>query len=129
MSLDDRVSDAWRRVAIMAVAGGLFVGLTFLVTTLFFLSRINTLEASVAAGDRQTECRSRIASAAEVVRTDRDSLGWQSLVDRIVAGQTGGDLGRRSEQMTELNRRLFDATDLRARSIEVCAANPDFQPN
>lgn len=129
MSLDDKVSKAWQRVALMAVAGGMFVAITFLLATLFFLTRINTLESKVAAGDRQTECRSRIASAAEVVRADRDSLGWQSLVDRIVAGQSDSNLSDRSRQMSDLNQRLFDATALRAKAIDVCAANPDFQPN
>jgi hypothetical protein len=127
VTLDDTVSRAWRRVAMWAVAGGTFVALTFLVTTLFFMARINTLEASVAAGDRQAECRSRVVSAAEVIRTDRDSLGWQSLVDRFVAGQSVG-LEDRSRQMADLNARLLAATDLRAKAIELCAANPDFTP-
>jgi hypothetical protein len=127
MTLDVKVDEAWRRFATLLAGSLLFIACTFLVVTLYFRSEVSTLQAQVSAGDRQTECRSRIASSAEVIRADRDSVGWQSLVDRFVSGQSGG-LEDRSRQMADLNRRLLAATDLRAKAIELCAANPDFVP-
>jgi hypothetical protein len=127
MTLDFEVDRAWRRFALLLAGALLFVAGTFLVVTLYFRAEVTTLQAQVSAGDRQTECRSRIASAGEVIRADRDSIGWQSLVDRFVSGQSTG-LEDRSRQMADLNRQLHAATDLRSRAIEVCAANPDFTP-
>lgn len=127
MTLDVKVDEAWRRFAIKLAGALLFVALTFLVVTLYFRAEVTNLQTQVSAGDRQTVCRSRIASAAESIRADRDSLGWQSLVDRFVSGQSAG-LEDRSRQMKDLNTRLLAATDLRSNAIELCAANPDFTP-
>ncbi len=125
--MDANVDRAWRRFALTLAGTLLFVAVTFLVATLFFLTRINSLEGRVAGGDQQTECRSRIAAAAETVRAERDSLGWQSLVDRFVSGQSAG-LEDRAAQMKDLNRRLLDATDRRAHAIELCAQDPTYTP-
>jgi hypothetical protein len=129
MTIDPSVDQAWRRFAITLASTLLLLAVTFLVVTGYFRAEVSDLQEQVSADTAQTECRSRIASAAEVIRSDRDSLGWQALVDRIVAGQADTDLTDRSRQMAELNRRLTDATALRSRAIEVCAADPDFQPN
>ena len=134
MTLDARVDKAWRRVAVMAVAGGLFIALTFLVTTLFLLQQ-------VSRGDRTAECRSRIATAAEVIRADRDTAQSQFVIasQRRAEARANGDApGERVQfdaasqavsEVERLNGRLEPALDLRARSVDVCAAEPDFQPN
>lgn len=135
MTLDEDMARVWRQFAArlaIALATG---AVTFLIVGMYFMqaqrsqdAEISHLRDQVAASDRQVECRSRITNAAEMVRADRDSLGWQSLVDRIVLGNAV-DVTARAKQMADLNQRLLDATALRSKSIELCAANPDFTPN
>lgn len=125
--IDAEVDRAWRQFAITLAAALLFVAVTFLMATVFFLSRINNLQEQVAGSDAQTACRARIANAAEAIRADRDSLGWQSLVDRFVAGTSAG-LEDRAQQMKALNQRFLAATDLRVHAADTCARNPEFQP-
>lgn len=133
MNLDARVDKAWRRVAVMAVTGGAFVAITFLVTTVFLLDQVKR-------GDRTAECRSRIANAAEVIRADRDTAQSQFVIatqrrgEARLASDTAGEqvqLHAASAAVNEverLNKRLEPALNLRARSVDICAANPDFQP-
>jgi hypothetical protein len=85
------------------------------------------LRAQVAANTKQAECRARISSAAEAIRSERDSIGWQALVDRFVAGKSEG-LVDRTNEIAGLNEQLHHASDLRSQAIEVCSANPDFVP-
>lgn len=136
-----QVDRMWRRVVIWSAAAVVLAGVASVIALSIASKVVSDAQDSVAvvrsenqqlrdqvsANTRQTECRARIANAAESARADRDSLGWQSLVDRLVVGQTGG-LQDRGRQMSDLNERLLNATDLRARSIEICAGNADFTP-
>lgn len=134
MTVDEDVSRVWRRFASQLAVALLVIAVTFGATAFSFRAvqsaqsdEISNLREQLDVNTSQTECRSRIAAAAEAIRADRDSLGWQSLVDRLVSGQTAG-LEDRSLQMADLNRRLLDATALRSRAIEVCAADSNFVP-
>jgi hypothetical protein len=134
VTVDADMAHVWRRFA-ARLAGALLAGaVTFAATGLYFVAaqrsqdaEISRLRDQVAASDRQVECRARIAVAAETIRAERDSLGWQALVDRVVAGRTDG-LEDRSARVENLNRRLADATDLRAHATGLCADNPDYTP-
>lgn len=140
MTLDDRVSRAWRRVAVMAVAGGLAIAFTFLVSTLFFLGRINSLQEQVSAGDRRSACRSRIVSAAENIRSARDTAQSRFVIatQRRGEAQRAGNADEATVQLEAAsvavaeierhNRRLEPAMGLRDRSVEICTDDPDFTP-
>lgn len=139
--INTAVSKQWRPVIIwssIAVTSAVFLA----IITLFWAiavtnQRQETVEATrrenqelhdqVNTNTKQTECRSRITNAAEAIRAERDSLGWQSLVDRATVA-TPEEVALRVRQMTDLNRQLMVAVDLRTRSIEICAQNAEFTP-
>lgn len=133
MTLDVEVDKAWRRFAFTLAAVLLFVAGTFLVTTSFLIHQIG-------AGDRAAECRSRIATAAEVIRADRDTAQSQFVIAsqrRAEARANGDGPGERVQfdaashavsEVERLNGRLVPALELRARSVDICSTDPDFQP-
>jgi hypothetical protein len=132
VTLDARVDKAWRRVAMMAVAGGLAITILFLVTTLFLIQQIGR-------GDRAAECRSRIATAATIIESERNTAQSQFVIatQRRQEARIAGDLAGEQVQLRaastavneveRLNKLLAPANDLRAKSVSVCSANPDFQ--
>jgi hypothetical protein len=132
VNLDARVDQAWRRVAVMAVTGGLVVTVLFLVTTLYLLDQVKR-------GDRTAECRSKIANAAEVIKADRDTAQSQFVIatQRRSEARMAGDIMAEEVQLRaaseavndveRLNNLLEPAMELRAKSVAICSANPDFQ--
>lgn len=135
------VTSPWKPVIIWAAAavtGAVVLAIGILLWAVVVTNqRQETVEATrrenqalhvqVDTNTRQTECRSRVVNAAEAIRAERDSLGWQSLVDRASIS-TPEELALRARQMTALNQQLINATDLRSRSIELCSADPNFTP-
>lgn len=141
VEIQKETAATWKPVivwAAIAVTGAVFLAIgTLLWAVLVTNQRQETVEATrrenqelhmqVDANTKQTECRARITNAAEAIRAERDSLGWQSLVDRATVA-TPEEVALRVRQMTDLNRQLMVAVDLRTRSIEICAQNAEFTP-
>jgi hypothetical protein len=147
---DVKVDQGWRRFAWLLGIG--FVSAVLVIGSVSVASlrgqasssaendrlraQVDLLSGQLATNTRQSECRSRIVNAAEVIRGARDSIGWQALVERVAEADDSPEaraaqarvLFERARQMTDLNERLSDAIDLRAQSIRICADNPDFVP-
>lgn len=135
-----QVDRMWRRVVIWSAAAVVLAGVAAVIALSIASKVVSDAQDSVAmvrienqqlrdrvdANTRQTECRSKIVNAAESIRAERDSLGWESLV--AIAGGQRSEVPGRAAKVADLNRRLADATDLRSHSIELCATNPDYTP-
>lgn len=90
-----------------------------------FRSQVEILTKTVLVNTKQAECRSRLTNAVQSVQNERDSKGWQALVDIVVA-RDPGDRTARANEISALNHRLAELNDLRSRSVAICNENPDF---
>lgn len=90
--------------------------------------QIRDLTSQVGVNAKQGDCRSRISTWAAALDSNRNSLGWEILIDRAIAGPNPETLRPKVQELNDLNSRVAQASDLRARSVDICADNPSYMP-
>jgi hypothetical protein len=73
------------------------------------------------------ECTRRIDLYASDLRDDINVKGWDSLVTRA-EGDNNQDVREIARTMRLKITQLNDSRDMRNKAIQICDANPDFEP-
>lgn len=85
------------------------------------------LKAADAATNAASECRSRIIGYVDGLSIEQDSALGVALLDRT--GASNDEVFREARKSYEdATARLTVAKDYRERAVEVCDADPDFEP-
>lgn len=87
---------------------------------------VKTLSVSVDVNARQSECRSKIANYVSDVTEKANALTRQGLADSVIARSPENQRAV-ALAITDYNNRLAVLSDVRRRSVEVCADNVDYE--
>ena len=90
--------------------------------------QIRDLSSQVGANAEQGNCRARITTWAQSLDTQAGVLFREILIDRAIAGPDPEVLRPKVQQLNDLNQQVGRASDLRAKSVALCAADPSFMP-
>jgi hypothetical protein len=89
--------------------------------------QLRAFRQAAALDNTEAQCRSRIVSYMDDLKDQRDNALGDGILDRL--GPNDDETFNRAQaEFTEAVRRLDLAEPFRARAVEVCAANPEFDP-
>lgn len=108
------------KASVLMLAASSFVAIIGLFLALVFAQQ------QAEASDAKAECRSRVVGYVAGVEQVRDSAGWRGLLAAV-------DTGDVPDEDLEIAREASDRLDgdlatLREQLVDLCAADPDFDP-
>lgn len=89
--------------------------------------QLSAFRAAAAVDNAEAQCRGRIVSYMDDLKDRRDNALGDGIIDRLRVNDDTR-FQKASDDYAEAVRLIQEAQPVRARSVEVCAANPDFDP-